>query len=1219
MAVVGEAHILVRAVTTHVRKDIRDGFKGLKGQATDQGQDYGKAFSTGLAGEMRNAATAFTSLSRKAYVVQSGLGALLGSASALVGGLGALTGVTLSAASSMGVLANIMVTMKIASAVGKSAFNGISAAVSSAANSAGGAKKSIKELREEMEELAFAAEEAALSQESAALKLEKARETLARVQNLPPDNRARREAELAYKQAELGYRRAKDKAEDAQDEVNNPKKKAGAGGKDPFADLTKSQKVFAKFLVENRYRMKQLREAAAKGFLPVIQQQMDRLLNDGTFEKFVEGVAQVGRALGDATRNFSKAFFTDDSIKNIVELFKQASGNISAFGTILGKVFKGFLFYLSATAPLMNRFTEFLKFKSSNFADNMKKNYSSTMSFFKMAGDNAASFGKIFGNIWLRVKSFIANTTGPGSGGEYLLTWLKEASGNFLKFDQGVRNYASRKYFRDTAETTKVILQTIGGVIRSLTQLGNNPAVKEFWVTLQKGSNNLQKLFQNLVTAGPGLASVLNYIVEALVALSDSAQILAFFSVLETAFRGIANFLTTMKPFFDRVGVIFGYAAAIGFLASKFLLLGKIMGGLLINAFSPLISVFSFAFPAAAAKLGTTMKVLAMTVGLSSKGISASIFAIPFIGWAAAAIAAITALAVVVSNFSTAKAESNMERTMELAKSGASSTDLWASSLQSMSKDGDYIFEGFIRGGTQFGRGLDTTTKSIKGQTQALKIYQEWNQSGWGWLKTTGDSLAYVVGLGGRLFGISNDWGMEIVASQNVAGAYERMGASLKQILEKDGMPGLVVAFRELQKTSKLSNAEMGTAINEMDGLRDALIEQADAMDVNIRTADGLIDTTKLVEFAQGSAAYQTRLAAIEQGELNRVISDAVNSFIDLNGPLNQNVTDMQNWAKATAKSLDGSEEGWRKYFSTTSEENIKKTGFDLTAYLKQLDIQVLDASAYAENLRKVYSRMAGTAKGDAAFKALAGQGKKGAGLVASLVKASQDDLDKVVEGLSAQGNNLGAQVAGAFDMKSVRAAVLKKVGMTNESWAIETMRGLTAPEIMDKFGLQFSDLMASSMAQDPVEVQAKWGTGTIRKLKEDLGKKFNDTPLYITSDKSAKDGGFMEKKNGGWIPKFAGGAIAGAQGPRSDLIPAMLSAGEYVINSASTYRYRPLLDAINSGSIDRLQNTANIQPVSAGNNVSITVNAAPGMDESQVASMVAQKLNSALNMGGRI
>jgi hypothetical protein len=186
----------------------------------------------------------------------------------------------------------------------------------------------------------------------------------------------------------------------------------------------------------------------------------------------------------------------------------------------------------------------------------------------------------------------------------------------------------------------------------------------------------------------------------------------------------------------------------------------------------------------------------------------------------------------------------------------------------------------------------------------------------------------------------------------------------------------------------------------------------------------------------------------------------------------------------------------------------------------------------------------------------------------------------------------------------------------------------------MDKFGLQFSDLMASTMAEDPVEVQAQWGKGTIRKLKEKLAEDFNKTPVYMTTEApGVKDGGVLygprgrggsqyrlaaPKKDGGWLPKFANGNVAGAQGPRSDNILSWLSAGEYVINAASTYRYRPLLDAINSGSIDRLQNTASMQSA-AGNNVSIIVNAAPGMDESQVASLVSQKLNSALNMGGRI
>lgn len=56
--------------------------------------------------------------------------------------------------------------------------------------------------------------------------------------------------------------------------------------------------------------------------------------------------------------------------------------------------------------------------------------------------------------------------------------------------------------------------------------------------------------------------------------------------------------------------------------------------------------------------------------------------------------------------------------------------------------------------------------------------------------------------------------------------------------------------------------------------------------------------------------------------------------------------------------------------------------------------------------------------------------------------------------------------------------------------------------------------------------------------------------------------------RNGGPVMAAAGGAISGPGGPRSDAIPAYLSDGEYVVNSASTKRFLPLLNAINNGNI---------------------------------------------------
>jgi hypothetical protein len=78
--------------------------------------------------------------------------------------------------------------------------------------------KALEDGREEIQQIGFDAEDAALSEKRASITLEKARETLQRTQDLPPNSRARREAQLAFAEAELGLRRAKDKNKDLQKE-----------------------------------------------------------------------------------------------------------------------------------------------------------------------------------------------------------------------------------------------------------------------------------------------------------------------------------------------------------------------------------------------------------------------------------------------------------------------------------------------------------------------------------------------------------------------------------------------------------------------------------------------------------------------------------------------------------------------------------------------------------------------------------------------------------------------------------------------------------------------------------------------------------------------------------------------------------------------------------------------------------------------------------------
>jgi hypothetical protein len=77
-----------------------------------------------------------------------------------------------------------------------------------------------------------------------------------------------------------------------------------------------------------------------------------------------------------------------------------------------------------------------------------------------------------------------------------------------------------------------------------------------------------------------------------------------------------------------------------------------------------------------------------------------------------------------------------------------------------------------------------------------------------------------------------------------------------------------------------------------------------------------------------------------------------------------------------------------------------------------------------------------------------------------------------------------------------------------------------------------------------------------------------------IDATKAAKEGGGetggteTPQVSGTAVPKprgmAAGGLVQGVGGPKSDLIPAMLSNGESVINAQSTSAFKPLLSAIN-------------------------------------------------------
>jgi hypothetical protein len=273
MALVGEAHIIIRADTSAFKKEIEAALNGVKKDVGRIGKDIGRDLSRGinsgsgkkgrfseLTKEAEKARKAFNSLVKTGYMVGPAIAGAVSAISDLIQGLFAVGSAVGAAAPALVALPGVFAAIAQGAITAKIAFGGVMKGISAlnkAKTGAGGDKgesaanqRAIEDARrrlaqvyqktaetmaaandkvrkaqialnqaykdgaESLQQLGFDAEDAALAQSKAAIELERARESLLRTQDVPVDSRARREAELAFKEAELNYRKTTDKAND---------------------------------------------------------------------------------------------------------------------------------------------------------------------------------------------------------------------------------------------------------------------------------------------------------------------------------------------------------------------------------------------------------------------------------------------------------------------------------------------------------------------------------------------------------------------------------------------------------------------------------------------------------------------------------------------------------------------------------------------------------------------------------------------------------------------------------------------------------------------------------------------------------------------------------------------------------------------------------------------------------------------------------------------
>jgi hypothetical protein len=503
----------------------------------------------------------FQRLQRVGYSLQAAIGAIAGTIGSLVGGLMSLVGVLGQASYALVAVGSAFASIIAGGIAARIALGGVGQAVSAMLDPQKKLQGALRNTRRELRNLRFEAEEAALSQEEAAINLEKAREELARVQDLPPDSRVRRETELQFQQAELAYRRAKARNKDAREDLK--KGPVGGGGMaDPLAKLTDSQKAFAKYLVTLKPQMDELKEAAASGFLPILQTSIETLVAKA-FPTLKSGLNILGTAMGNASKSFADAFTTPENLELLDEFFKSSKPVIEAFGRTAGNALGGILGLLKAAQPLTERFSKWIESSSEKF-ENWGKG-SGLEKFLNLSGDVAASLGGVISTVFGGLKN-ILDATFPGGdvnagAGGVLLRWLQKIADGFKAFT-GSADFAA--WLQGATSNATTALSAIGTLLKPIMDIAAMPEIGQFWTILSGAAEPIKKMLEDGAKAAPEFAEMLVSIVKMFSLFSDSGALESFFNTLKAIADGVSFILEGLKPILDFWGRIHGVLLAVG-------------------------------------------------------------------------------------------------------------------------------------------------------------------------------------------------------------------------------------------------------------------------------------------------------------------------------------------------------------------------------------------------------------------------------------------------------------------------------------------------------------------------------------------------------------------------------------------------------------------------------------------------------------------------------
>ena len=277
---------------------------------------------------------------------------------------------------------------------------------------------------------------------------------------------------------------------------------------------------------------KDLQAAAGKEFFPKLISGM-RDIKDNLFPALLPLLEETGSKLGDIALGFTDYLSSGPFIAEMTKIWQ---GNDEVLKTLGGAALDGLktiVHVLGAAMPLILRFAKWIA-KGAKALEKMfdsKAEQSELTSFFQRAGNVAAAFGRIFGDVFSGMGNIISDLMKPGSGGWILLQFFKEAAQKFKEFTENDPE-SIRAFFQDAARNAIEIMKAVGSFVGEFLKLGQDAGIGTFAKDMGAVAPQVGAIAGKMREAGPSIATFIGKMVEFVDLATDSGAIGVFFDTL---------------------------------------------------------------------------------------------------------------------------------------------------------------------------------------------------------------------------------------------------------------------------------------------------------------------------------------------------------------------------------------------------------------------------------------------------------------------------------------------------------------------------------------------------------------------------------------------------------------------------------------------------------------------------------------------------------------